>query len=85
MAKAVVTEIFISLSAFIRKYKRLAINNNQEKTSKVWSREKRKKDIKVKKTMLQKWRLLKLKEYYVEYFTFENRNLNFPGKLSKLT
>jgi len=25
------------------------------------------------------------REYYVEYFTFENLNLNFPGKLSKLT
>lgn len=37
--------------------------------------------------MLQIWRLVKLKEYYVEYFTFENLNGmgNFPGKLSKLT
>lgn len=31
LAKAVITGIFMSLNAFIRKYKILAVNDNQEK------------------------------------------------------
>lgn len=31
LAKAVIMGIFMSLNAFIRKYRRLAVNDNQEK------------------------------------------------------